>query len=118
MAGWIDTLLAVNAELKDRYRKGLSWLDQAMKERGAESFVAATLVQQTAVLDLIAYQRNRSATLDPGIDFFVLARRMTADGFYTSEVGMRDVYLGNRPQAAFVVPAASMDHVLSRSPLK
>ena len=118
VAGWIDTLLAVNAELKDQYRKGLSWLDQAMKERGAERFVSATLVQQTAVLDLIAYQRNRSVTLDPGIDFFVLARRMTADGFYTSEVGMRDVYLGNRPQAAFVVPAASMDHVLSRSSLK
>ena len=43
---------------------------------------------------------------------------MTADGFYTSPIGMRDVYLGNSPQAAFTVPVTSMDHVLSRSPLK
>ena len=43
---------------------------------------------------------------------------MTCDGFYTSTVGMRDVYLGNTPQAAFVVPQAAIDYVLRRSPLK
>jgi hypothetical protein len=28
---------------------------------------------------------------------------------------MRDIYPGNSPQETFTVPAASMDHVLSRS---
>ena len=89
-----------------------------MKERGAADFVAATPAQQTALLDRIAFRRNRSPELDPGIDFFILARRMTADGFYTSAIGMRDIYPGNSPQASFTVPAAAIDHVLSRSPLK
>lgn len=118
VAAWIDSLLDVNEELKGRYKNGLAWLDAAMEQRGAADFVSATAAQQTALLDLIAYQRNRSDELNPGIDFFVLARRMTADGFYTSPTGMRDVYLGNSPQAAFTVPAASMEYVLSRSPLK
>lgn len=118
VAAWIDTLLNVNEELKARYTSGLAWLDRTMTDRASTTFVEATSAQQTELLDLIAYKRNRTTELDPGIEFFILARRMTADGFYTSPIGMRDVYLGNSPQAAFTVPAASMDHVLSRSPLK
>jgi gluconate 2-dehydrogenase gamma chain len=115
---WIDSLLAVNDELKARYTKGLAWLDTTMTSRGAPGFASATPQQQTALLDLIAYQKNRSPELDPGIDFFILARRMTVDGFYTSRVGMPDIYPGNRPQARFTVPPAAVEHVLSRSPLK
>ena len=81
-------------------------------------WAAASSDQQAALLDLIAFQRNRSPELDPGIDFFILVRRMTADGFYTSPIGMRDVYLGNSPSAEFVVPKAAVDFVLDRSPFK
>jgi len=121
VAPWIDTLLTVNAELKTKYASGLAWLDTAIAANGADGvkdFVGATPAQQAALLDVIAFQRNRTAENAPGVDFFVLARRMTCDGFYTSAVGMRDVYLGNAPQAAFVVPQAAIDHVQSRSPIK
>jgi hypothetical protein len=118
VAAWIDTLLNVNDDLKGRYTDGLAWLDRTMASRASATFLDATAARQTELLDLIAYTRNRTTELNPGIDFFILARRMTADGFYTSAIGMRDVYLGNSPQATFTVPAASMDHVLSRSPLK
>ncbi len=115
---WIDTLAGVNDELKARYTKGLSWLDTTIKSRGAADFASATTQQQTALLDLIAFQKNRSPELDPGIDFFILARRMTVDGFYTSRIGMPDIYPGNRPVAKFVVPQEAIDYVISRSPLK
>ena len=124
VAPWIDTLLNVNADLKAKYTTGLAWLDTAIQTNGvdgvngAKDFVSATPAQQTALLDVIAYKRNRTPENAAGIDFFVLARRMTCDGFYTSPVGMRDVYMGNAPQAAFVVPQAAIDHVMSRSPLK
>jgi gluconate 2-dehydrogenase subunit 3-like protein len=117
VAEWIDTLAGVNDELKARYTKGLAWLDTAMTSRGAADFARATTQQQTALLDLIAYQKNRSAELDPGIDFFILARRMTVDGFYTSRIGMPDIYPGNRPQAKFVVPQEAVDYVLKKSGL-
>jgi hypothetical protein len=114
---WIDTLLAVNDELKARYTTGLAWLDAAMKSRGASDFTSATPQQQSTLLDLIAYQKNRSEELNPGIDFFILARRMTVDGFYTSRIGMPDIYPGNRPQGRFTVPQAAVEHVIRRSPL-
>ncbi len=118
VAAWIDTLLNVNADLKNRYTAGLAWIDQTMKARSGADFASAPPAQQTALLDLMAFQKNRSPELTPGIDFFILARRMTADGFYTSPIGMRDVYLGNSPSAEFVVPKASLDFVLNKSPLK
>lgn len=114
---WIDTLLAVNDDLKARYVTGLAWLDATIEARGATDFVSASPDRQTALLDVIAYRKNRSAELDPGIDFFVLARRMTVDGFYTSRVGMREIYPGNTPRTEFVVPQAAIDHVLRRSSL-
>jgi len=118
VAPWIDLLLNVNADLKAKYTTGLAWLDAAVAANGAKDFVSATPAQQAALLDVIAYKKNRTPENAAGIDFFMLARRMTCDGFYTSPVGMRDVYMGNTPQAAFVVPQAAIDHVLSRSPLK
>ncbi len=115
---WIDSLLNVNAELKGRYTAGLGWLDTTMQARHGSDFVGATPQQQTALLDQIAFQKNRSPELNPGIDFFILARRMTVDGFYTSPVGMRDIYLGNTVLAEFKIPQEAYDYVLSRSPLK
>jgi len=118
VAPWIDMLLNVNGDLKAKYTTGLAWLDTAVTADGPKDFVGATPAPQAALLDVIAYKKHRTPENGGGIDFFVLARRMTCDGFYTSPVGMRDVYMGNTPQAAFVVPQAAIDHVLSRSPLK
>jgi hypothetical protein len=118
VAAWIDTLLNVNEGLKAKYAAGLAWIDAALVTAGAKDFASATPAQQTALLDAIAFRKNRTPGNEAGVDFFVLVRRMTADGFYTSVVGMRDVYMGNSPQATFTVPQAAIDHVLSRSALK
>ena len=118
VAAWIDTMLAVSDRLKTRYTAGLAWLDAAIARDGAADFAGATPAQQAALLDVIAFQKNRTPDNEAGVDFFVLARRMTCDGFYTSAIGMRDVYVGNAPQARFVVPPAAIDHVVRRSPLE
>ena len=117
-AAWIDMLASENAQLKSIYTKGLAWVDDAMKQRGANDFVSATPEQQTALLDLIAYRRNQSPELDPGIQFFTMARRMTVDAFYTSEIGIADIdYRGNRPQASYPEPTEAIAYALKRSGL-
>jgi len=118
VAPWIDTLLNVSVDLRSKYTNGLAWLDTAIAASGGKDFVSATPAQQSALLDVIAFRRNLTPDNATGVEFFTLARRMTCDGFYTSAIGMRDVYVGNMPQAAFVVPPAAIDHVTSRSPLK
>jgi hypothetical protein len=117
-AAWIDKLASENPQLKDIYANGLAWLDEAMKKRGAADFVSAPVPDQTALLDLIAYRRNASPELDPGIQFFTMARRMTVDAFYTSEIGIADIdYQGNRPQATYPAPTEASAYALKRSGL-
>lgn len=116
---WIDMLAGVNAQLKDVYVKGVVWVDNAMTSRGATDFVSATPAQQSALLDQIAYRRNGEQTPDlvPGIQFFNWVRRMTVDGFYTSRIGMRDIYQGNVALTSFTVPSASLEYALKKSGL-
>jgi hypothetical protein len=117
-AAWIDMISSENDQLKTIYRNGFTWLDAAMKQRGAADFVSATPAQQTELLDLIAYRRNESAELGPGIQFFTWVRRMTVDAFYTSEIGIRDIdYRGNSPMAAYPEPTEAIAYALKRSPL-
>lgn len=115
--GWIDSLLAVNADLQARYTDGLAWIDRTMQSRHGTRFLDAVYAHQTGLLDDIAFEDNRSADLGPGIDFFILLRRMTVDGFYTSPIGQRDLYPGNAARSEFSVPQEALDYVLSRSPL-
>jgi gluconate 2-dehydrogenase gamma chain len=116
---WIDALLNVNADLKSRYTTGLAWLDTTMTTQHQTAFVTAAPAQQTGLLDVIAFKENRTPENGPGVDFFILLRRMTVDGFYTSEPGIRDIIpAGRPPYSVFAVPKESVDYVISRSPFK
>jgi hypothetical protein len=116
-AAWIDMISSENDQLKTTYGNGFTWLDAAMKQRGATDFVSATPAQQTELLDLIAYRRNESPELSPGIQFFTWVRRMTVDAFYTSEIGIRDIdYRGNSPMASYPEPTEAIAYALKRSP--
>ena len=116
-AAWIDTISSENAQLTKIYRSGLAWLDTAMKSSGAASFAEGTPAQQTALLDQIAYRRNSTPELAPGIEFFTWARRMTVDAFYTSPIGIKDIdYRGNSPMGSFPEPTEQIAYVLKRSP--
>jgi gluconate 2-dehydrogenase gamma chain len=117
-AAWIDMISSENDELKASYAEGFAWLDGTMKARGAADFVSATAAQQTELVDLIAYRRNASPELTPGIEFFPLVRRMTVDAFYTSAIGIKDIdYRGNTPIGSYPAPTESIAYALKRSPL-
>ena len=117
-ADWIDLISSENDKLKEIYRSGFTWLDAAMKQRGATDFVSATPAQQTELLDLIAYRRNQSPALGPGIEFFTWARRMTVDAFYTSPIGIKDIdYRGNSPMSSYPEPTEAIAYVLKRTSL-
>jgi gluconate 2-dehydrogenase gamma chain len=116
---WIDALLNVNTELKSRYVSGLTWLDTTVAARGASDFVSATPAQQTALLDVIAFKKNQTTENASAIAFFALARRMTVDGFYTSDIGTKDINpFGRPPRTIYVVPQENIDYVISQSPFK
>ncbi len=115
---FIDLLCSNNEELAAIYTGGLAWLDRQIENRHGTVFAEAKAEHQTAILDLIAYRKNMSPDLGPGIRFFEWARRMVVDAFYTSPIGIKDVgYTGNKGQTTFHVPAAAIDYALKRSGL-
>jgi gluconate 2-dehydrogenase gamma chain len=116
-AEFIDLLSSQNPEMSAIYTGGIAWLDEAMKERYHADFLAAKAEQRTEMLDKIAYRKNRTAELAPGIKFFDWARRMTVDAYYTSAAGIKEVgYMGNRGMKEFKVPQEAIDYAVKRSP--
>jgi hypothetical protein len=117
-AAWIDMMASENDQLKGIYTKGLAWMDTAMAGRGAKDFVSATPAQKTELLDLIAFRRNQTPELAPGIEFFIWARRMTVDAFYTSEIGIKDIdYRGNTHLDSYPAPTEAIAYALKKSGL-
>jgi gluconate 2-dehydrogenase gamma chain len=115
---FIDLLASQNPRLLEIYTGGIAWLDQAAKRRYSTDFVSAKPNQQTALLDLIAYRKNESPELGPGILFFDWARRMVVDAYYTSPAGIKAIgYLGNTSVSKFEVPQEAIDYAVKRSPV-
>jgi hypothetical protein len=116
---WIDMLAGANEQLKRIYTTGLLWIDEAARQRGADTFLSASAAQQTALLDQLAYRRNQTSELAPGIQFFTWVRRMTVDAFYTSEIGIHDIdYRGNTALAAYPEPIEAITFALKKSNLQ
>jgi gluconate 2-dehydrogenase gamma chain len=81
-------------------RGGLRWLDMQCLKRHEKTFKDCTSQQQLELVDLIAYpeRAKKSKELTQGVAFFTLMRNLTATGFYTSAIGVKDTgYAGNQP---------------------
>jgi hypothetical protein len=116
-AEFIDFLCSRNTELAQIYTGGLAWLDDAMMRNHQTNFLDAKPEYQTAMLDLIAYRKNESPALGPGIHFFTWVRNMVVDAYYTSPVGIADLgFMGNTAVSTFSVPQEAIDYAIKRSP--
>jgi|SRR5579885_1965804 len=91
---FIDLLTSENTEYQRIMNGGLLWLDSTCDDRYSSVYLDCTPAQQKEILDLIAYKKNAvsNPSLSQGVEFFSFLRNMTADGFFTSEIGIK--YLG------------------------
>ncbi|CAN5177556.1 hypothetical protein BH11BAC6_BH11BAC6_00470 [soil metagenome] len=79
-------------------RGGLRWLDLQCIKRYEKAFTDCSKEQQVELVDIIAYPKKAKPEMGQGVSFFNLMRNLTATGFYTSEMGVKDVgYMGNVP---------------------
>ena len=116
-AEFIDLLSSQNPEMAAIYTGGIAWIDEAMRKQYHADFLTAKAEQRTELLDKLAYRKNRTEALAPGIRFFDWARRMTVDAYYTSAAGIKEVgYMGNRGMKEFKVPQEAIDYAVKRSP--
>ena len=117
---FIEFMVKDRPENQIPMRGGLRWLDMQSLKRFEKSFVDCDEKQRLNIVDDIAYpeitykdEKGNKVTkgkkpnpeLVQGIAFFSLMRDLTASGFYTSEIGVKDIaYAGNTPNKWNGVP--------------
>ena len=77
-------------------RDGLTWIDAQSNSRFGKSFADATQTQREAILNDIAWPARAPAAMANGVNFFNGFRDLTASGYWSSEIGVKDLrYIGN-----------------------
>ena len=115
---FIEFIVKDKPENQVPMRGGLRWLDLECINRYGKAFTDCSQQQQLEMVNDIAYPEiqyeekgskvkkgKTKPGMAPGIAFFSLMRNLTATGFYTSEIGLKDVgYMGNVPNKWNGVP--------------
>lgn len=90
---WLDFKRgAVQAEI----RGGLTWLDMECNRKYGHDFIDCRDAEQKEILDRIAYSKKAVPEDANAVAFFNSFRDLVVSGFYSSEMGIKDLpYLGN-----------------------
>ncbi len=87
-------------------RGGLAWLDNYSNAQYNLEFKKLSDEQQKQICDQIAYPGKTKPELLAGEKFFTRMRNLTLTGYFTSEMGIKDLgYKGNQPNVWNGVPA-------------
>ncbi len=106
VADFIEFIVKDMPEHQIPMRGGLRWLELQSLNRFEKSFAAISEQQRLEIVEDIAYPDKAKATMKQGVAFFNLMRNLTLTGFYTSEIGVKDIgYEGNKPNQWNGVPA-------------
>ncbi|WP_293788492.1 gluconate 2-dehydrogenase subunit 3 family protein [uncultured Pedobacter sp.] len=103
---FIEFIVKDIPEHKTPMRGGLKWLDVYSFNKFQKPFIEASADQQISIVDEIAYPKKARPEVQAGVAFFNRMRNLTASGFYTTEMGVKDIgYVGNAPNQWAGVPA-------------
>ena len=105
VADFIEFIVKDKPEHQVPMRGGLRWLELQSLKRFNQLFTKLSETQQLEIVDDIAYPNKANPKMKQGVAFFTLMRNLTMSGFYTTEIGVKDIgYMGNRPNQWNGVP--------------
>jgi gluconate 2-dehydrogenase gamma chain len=88
---FIDFMVASDPEVQYSFRTGLTWLNAHSERLLGKSFVDLSPEQQTSLLEPLAYKNKSRFGEEDGRKFFLVFREYTLNGFYTSEIGFKEL---------------------------
>ena len=91
VAEFIDLMTSRDPELQHDLRGGLSWLDGRSRAVHSKPFLQLTADEQSALLEPLAYKKKFRNDESRGRMFFETVREYTVMGFYTSEIGLKEL---------------------------
>jgi gluconate 2-dehydrogenase gamma chain len=105
VADFIEFIVKDEPDLQIPMQGGLRWLDMQCLTRYQKAFKDCPSQQQIEIIDEIAYPAKAKPEMAYGVSFFNLMRNLTATGFYSTEIGWKDMgYIGNTPNQWKGVP--------------
>ena len=78
------------------WREGLAWLKQETEKLSGDGFLGLTQAQQLELLSSVGDASREKKTESAGTHFYRLLKNQTIEGYYTSQVGLKEIdYNGN-----------------------
>ncbi len=110
VAAFIEFIVKDMPQHQIPMRGGLRWLDVQCLKKFNTDFASCSSTQQIEMVDEIAYPDKAKPEMKQGVAFFNKMRDLTACGFFTSEIGVKDLgYAGNKPNQWDGVPQDVLD---------
>lgn len=91
VAEFIDFMVASDPDEQYGFRTGLTWLNAHSEQRVGKRFVELTPAQQTCLLEPLGFKDKARPGEETGRRFFSTMREYTVTGFYTSEIGFKEL---------------------------
>ena len=107
VAEFIDFMVASDREVQYGFRTGMSWLNAHSERLLGKPFMELGAEQQTAVLEPLGFKGKARLGEEDGWRFFRLMREYTVMGFYTSEIGFKEL---DNPALKFYAESPSCPH--------
>lgn len=102
---YIDMVVAGNGGQQPIVADGLRWIDSEAERIGGTTFLQLEEEKQLSILEPLceASESHLSGPRPRNVEFFALMKNLTADGYYTSRVGLIEEvgYKGNQVLASF-----------------
>ena len=108
VAEFIDFMVAHDTEQQKPMRAGLAWLDEQSARRFTHSFLESSEAQQVSLLEPLAYEAKYRAGEEAGQEFFRRVKELAVMGFYSSEIGWREL---DNPASRFYAESPACPHV-------
>jgi gluconate 2-dehydrogenase gamma chain len=91
VAEFIDLMVSRDSHLQRDFRAGLTWLNRRSVKAEGEQFLTLLPARQAEMLEPLAYKAKFRTGGEQGREFFQLLREYTVMGFYTSEIGLKEL---------------------------
>ncbi|HEX6636920.1 MAG TPA: gluconate 2-dehydrogenase subunit 3 family protein [Steroidobacteraceae bacterium] len=102
---WVSAPYPQQRGDRDVVLAGLRWIDDESQKRFGKGFAVVSDAQRAQIADDICSPGKARPEFEKAAKFFSRFRDLTAGGFYTTPVGMKDIgYRGNTPLAKFDGP--------------
>lgn len=91
VAEFVDFMVGSDPEVQYPFRMGLAWLNAHSEVHYGKKFLELDTEKQNSLLEPLAYKDKTRSGQEDGRQFFKLIREYTVTGFYTSEIGFKEL---------------------------